>query len=134
MPDEVPIRDDEVLYRRIPVSMENWCDGTNVFPEAFGPTKHDDSGLSVYRKRFKSLSEVAKGKSKKGYYVAEICVSDLRRAGIAILPRPNVPDGHDDAHAELPEITYADRKSDKVLELQRRLAEFSTTIHGPFTD
>jgi hypothetical protein len=131
MPEEVPIDDDEILYRRIPVSM-GWCDGDSVFPEAFGPTKRDVTGLSIYRARFKSLESVAAGKSKQGYYVTELLAGDVRLAEIEIVPQPNVPDGYDDAHAELPEITYPNRKSDAVLQLQRKLAELCTKIHGPF--
>ena len=86
MADEpIPIEDDEILYRRIPVS-KDWYDGKTVYGEAFEPRPDEHSGLSLFRAKFRSLEEVAKGKAKKGYFVASLSVADLRRAGIVVEP------------------------------------------------
>ncbi len=99
----IPIDDDEILFRRIPVSMGWYADGL-LSGEAFEPRPDEYSGISVYRKRFRSLEEVAQGKSKHGYYVVSLRVSNLRYAGINVEPRPAVLEGWDDAHAELPQL------------------------------
>ena len=53
--------------------------------EAFEPRSDEHSGIiSLYRERFRSLNDVAKGKAKQGYYVASLRVFDLRKAGIAV--------------------------------------------------
>jgi len=93
MADEpTPIEDDEILYRRIPVSKE-WYDGKTVYAEAFEPRSNEHSGISLFRAKFRSLEEVAKGPAKQGYYVASLSVADLRRVGIIVEPRPETPDG-----------------------------------------
>lgn len=78
-----PISDDEIIYRRVPVSM-GWVDNHGVWPDAFEPRADDRTGLSVYRARFVALEDAAKGLSKRGYYVLEMRAGDLRLAGIDI--------------------------------------------------
>ncbi|NQV25669.1 MAG: hypothetical protein HQ518_15025 [Rhodopirellula sp.] len=131
--EPIPIEDDEILYRRIPVSREWYVNG-ELHPEAFGPRKDEHSGISVYRKRFKSLEDVAQGKSRKGYFVVSLRVSDLKTCGITVEPRPEVEDGWDDAHAELPGLNAANRKTDEAEELQAILAELGVIlpVEGPF--
>lgn len=124
-----PISDDEILYRRVPVSM-GWVDDRGVWPDAFEPRADDRTGLSVYRARFVGLEDAAKGLSKRGYYVLEMRAGDLRSAGIDIVPMPN-----DDlpGHAEIPSLAY--HYHEAVLSLQQRelLADrLVRAIHGPF--
>ncbi len=131
--ERIPIDDDEILYRRIPVSKEWYVDGV-LYGESFGPRDDESSGISVYRKRFKTLTEVARGKSKQGYYVVSLRVSDLRQHGIEVAPRPEVDGGWDDAHAELPGLNSRNRKSDGAEELQAKLAKLGMLlpVEGPF--
>jgi hypothetical protein len=123
-----PVADDEVLYRRIPVSTGWYADG-RLSPEAFDPRPDETTGISIYRKKYKSLEEVARGKSKKGYYVAEFRASDLRRHGVEVEPRP-LPD--DPGHAELPDLTCLNRLDAEALERKLRLARLSLRVHGRF--
>ena len=90
-----PIEDDELLYRRIPVSLRWYDPATDILKsEAFGPHKTEDTtGISVSRAKYKSIQEAAIGKSKKGYYVVIIRAGDLRQRGIKVVPRPDLPDG-----------------------------------------
>lgn len=131
--EPTPIEDDEILYRRIPVSKQ-WFDGKTIYAEAFAPRSDEHSGLSLFRAKFRSLEEVAKGKSKKGYYVASLSVAELRRAGIAVEPRPDTLEGWDDAHVELPELTAANRQTNEAETLQVQLAEIALMrkVEGPF--
>ena len=129
----IPIDDDEILYRRIPVSMDWYVDGV-LSGEAFEPRPDEHSGISVFRKRFRTLHQVALGKSKLGYYVVSLRVTDLCKAGIQVVPQPVVPEGWDSAHAELPGLNANNRRSDAAEALQSRLAEIGLRlpVEGPF--
>src|SRR5205823_8771513 len=87
-------------------------------PAAFRPTQHDISGLSVSRAKYRSAEQA--GRSVEGaagrrfFSVAVLRVGDLRAAGLDIAPRPIPPD--DLGHAEITNLTYADRRSDRSLE------------------
>lgn len=129
-----PIDDDELLYRRIPVSQGWYNPGEceHPHPKAFNPLEHDTSGLSVSRQRFKSIEEASKGLSPKGYYVAILKAGELRHAGIEVVPKPLL---EDPGHAELPSLTYENRRSDQSLTAMARLAEqLCISVEGPFID
>ena len=126
-----PIDDDELLYRRIPVSMGWYSDGT-LSPEAFNPRPDELTGVSIYRAKYKTLEEVAKGRGKKGYFVAVLRAGDLRQHGIDVAPRPNTPDGHDPGHAELPGLTAENRDTDSALERKLALSTLTLQVQGPF--
>src|SRR5438105_3323919 len=111
-----PIADDELLYRRIPVS-KDWYTPDGLSPEAFHPREDETAGISVYRAKYKSIEEAAKGKGKRGYYVAVLRAGDLRQHGIDILPRPT-PD--DPGHAELPDLTSQHRHTPEADEKKLR--------------
>jgi hypothetical protein len=123
------IADDELLYRRIPVSM-GWYDSLGVSPEAFDPRKDEESGISVYRAKFTSLEQAAQGKSKKGYWVAILRAGDLRRQNIEVVPRPQ-PDAP--GHAELPDLTCYNRLTPETLERKSQLAKLCFKVDGPFS-
>lgn len=124
-----PISDDEILYRRVPVSME-WIDAHGVSAEAFAPRKDDLSGLSVFRAKFLSLEEAARGASRQGYYILELSAGDLRGAGIDILPAPIADKA---GHAEIPALKYERPESNASLEFRQLLADrLVRKIHGPF--
>jgi hypothetical protein len=132
-----PIEDDELLYRRVPAS-GGWYDQTTgiLKSEAFGPHKTQDiSGLSVARAKHSSIEKAARGRPGKIYFVAVLRAGDLRQRGIDVVPRPDLPNGHrDPAHAELPGLNSAVRKTSQTLERQLILAnELSLRVEGPFT-
>ena len=123
-----PVSDDEPLYRRIPVS-KGWYTESGLSPEAFEPREDETTGISIYRGKYKPVEEAAKGKSKKGYYVAEFRAGTLRKYGIEVVPRPE-PD--DPGHAELPELTCSNRLEPETQERKVRLATLPLRVHGPF--
>jgi hypothetical protein len=86
-----PIADDELLYRRIPVS-KGWYDAAGLSPEAFDPRADEESGISVYRAKYLTVEQAAQGKSKQGYWVAIFRAGDLRHHGFQVLPRPQPDD------------------------------------------
>jgi len=123
------IGDDEILFRRIPVSTD-WYDG-KVSPNAFNPTKSDIDGISVYRKTFLSAPDLAgKGRNVKGYYVVALRAIDLKQSVIRVIPNP-LPDDPD--HALIPDLTYSNKDSDRSKMLKIRLAELCILpAEGPF--
>jgi hypothetical protein len=126
LPDSID--DEERLFRRIPVSM-NWYDSAaeTLSPIAFQPREEDKTGLSVTRAKFASVEDAARGKSKKGYYVAVMRAGDLRKCGVEVVQRG------DQDHAELANINYDCRDSNQVKEWQKQLAdELILEIQGPF--
>src|SRR3989442_13542480 len=100
-PGTEPIGDDELLYRRVPASL-NLYDPTavpNLLPDAFRPNANDTSGLSVHRAKYKSVEQAARGRAGKQYYVVILRAGDLRAKGIEVSPRPLEGDP---GHAEIP--------------------------------
>jgi hypothetical protein len=132
-PGTEPIADDEVLYRRIPVSTD-WYAGGVVSPDAFHPRNDEFTGISISRaKYYESVTVAARGPSKRGYYVASLRASQLREHGIEPVPRPILDsDPPDPGHAELPCLTAGNRRTDQALEYKLRLASLCFEIQGPF--
>jgi len=125
-----PVSRDELLYRRIPVS-KGWYDERNgVSPEAFDPRKDEIGGISLFRNKYKTVKEVAKGPSKRGYYVAVLRAGDLIKEGIHIVPRPDPP--HGPGHIELPGLTCENRLTSEALERKLALARLCLQVEGPF--
>ena len=125
-----PIEDDELLYRRVRV--DDFDPEQDKYPprQAFHPSRHDDTGVSVFRAKYTSLEEAARNDRGKQYYVAVFCAGDLRKHGIEIVPRPEFPD--QPGHAELPGMTYASRKEDQVKEWEQLLAQkLCFGVEGP---
>ena len=128
-----PILDDEILYRRVPVSME-WYDREKNPPLnyfAFCPTKNDKTRLSVYRGKYKTAQQVAASlRPGARYYVAELRAGDLLSKKISVVPAP-LPD--DPGHAEIPDLTYQNKDTSRAIEIQKTLAEeLCLCVHGPF--
>jgi len=124
-----PIADDELLYRRIPVSM-NWYTVAGLVPDAFCPRKNEVTGISVYRAKYTSLEEAAKGQSKRGYLVAVLNAGELRKNGISVEQRP---EPGDPGHAELSDLTCENRDTTETLERMVLLAtKLTRTVQGPF--
>ena len=131
--DSSPIGDDELLYRRIPVSM-GWYDPAIEplpSPFAFGPRPDDDTGLSVVRGHpFNTAEQAARGPSKKGYFVAVVRAGDLRANGFDIEPRPIAGVA---GHAEITSLTVANRDTDEAKSMMVKLAHvLCLRVEGPF--
>jgi hypothetical protein len=127
-----PITDDELLYRRIPVS-QNWYDRAideKPSPLAFRPTQFDTTGLSLSRSKYKTIEEAARGAQGKQFFVGVVRCGDLRAVGIEVKPDPKVDDP---GHCEIRGLTYATRKTDLSVEWQTLLArELCLRVEGPF--
>ena len=127
-----PIGDDEILYRRIPASPD-WYDpgkDPSISPQAFKPNKNDETGISIYRSKYKSAEEAAKGRGKT-YFVAVLRAGDLRKRGIEVLASP---EEDDPGHAHIPCLNYAQRREKKAMESREILAyELTLKVEGPFS-
>lgn len=127
----VPIDDDELLLRRIPAS-QNWvsADKASVDPLAFRPSERDVSGLSFGRAKYNTpVQEAAKGGHGKQFYVAVRSVDRMRGAGMQVVGKPLTDDL---GHAEVADLTFTNRRSDRVRELVQRLRACVVEIQGPF--
>jgi len=127
-----PIDDDEILYRRIP-ALPNYYNPEDLPPVAvlaFHPRKEDETGLSIYRAKYKNIGEVAQNPYGKKYYVAVMRAGDLRETAIEVVPRPILPD--DPGHAEIPSLNFADRYSQRAKEQKKRLAHELCAVEGPY--
>jgi len=124
------VDDSELLYRRIPEST-GWYDppvDPRPSPKAFNP-REGDTGLSLFRAKYKTLEEAAKGQPGKRYYVAVLRAGDLRANGIEVVQTPP----EDPGHCEIRNLTYANRKEDASVEIKMRLArELCLRVEGPF--
>lgn len=123
-----PVVDDELLYRRIPVSM-GWYDMNGLSPDAFRPRKDETTGISVTRAKYSSIQDAARGKSKKGYYVAVVRAGDVRNAGGDVIPRP---ERDNIGHAEIPELNCHALSEPLTQSLMGRLTDLTLRVEGPF--
>jgi hypothetical protein len=126
-----PIADDELLFRRVPLSTR-WFDPiTRILrPEAFRPSKERDvTGISVSRQRYKVAELAARGRPGNFYYVAVLRAGDIRQLGITVEPRPLL---NDPGHAELPQLNAANYKDSETLERERQLVTICLRVEGPF--
>jgi hypothetical protein len=69
--DSEPIDDDELLYRRVPAALNLYDPHAepHLLPDAFRPNQNDVTGLSVYRAKYKTIEEVARGREGKSYHI-----------------------------------------------------------------
>ena len=124
LPGGEPVLDDELLYRRIPVSTK-WYDldrTPTLEPEAFRPNRNDDTGISVSRAKYKTVRQAATGRAGRKYYVAVVRARDLRGAGMEVAARPL---SDDPSHAEITSLTYGNRKLKRAIEWRALLAELA---------
>jgi hypothetical protein len=125
-----PVGDDELVYRRVPVSCAWYLDGI-LSPDAFDPRPADVDGLSVYRASFVTMEQAAQGPSKHGYYLAVLAVGGMRAQGIRV--EPDDPDGTNPGHAKLPDLNAQDRRTTRVKEFKEVLARtLVLRVEGPF--
>lgn len=129
------IADEEILYRKISEN-SGWYEPGKEQPvaqQAFMPMKHDETGVSLWRAKYKSAEAAATefGKAGRRYYVVVLDAGVLRRHGIEVAPRPH--EGGP-GHASIPLLNYADRGTQRVKETARLIAtRLSARVEGPFT-
>ncbi|MGL4552349.1 MAG: hypothetical protein ACRC33_14310 [Gemmataceae bacterium] len=127
---EGPIGDDEVVYRRIPVSTRWYVPGQPAVPQAFRPRNDDTTGLSLVRAEpFNTPEQAGRGPSKQGYFVAALRVRDIRQYGMDVVSRP-VPGIN--GHVEIPELTLTNRDEPEGIGRANVLASLCFEFHGPF--
>jgi hypothetical protein len=122
MADVEPISDQEILFRRIPVST-GWYDPSRtppLEPEAFRANRNDLAGISLSRAKYKTVEQAAEGRPGKSYYVAAFRAGDIRAAGMHVVASPTPADA---SHAEIANLTYDSRKSKQAVEWRALLAE-----------
>jgi hypothetical protein len=130
LPDTDPIGDDELIYRRVPVSQNLYDAKLGLSPQAFSPDKkRDDTGISVNRNKYATAEQSAVGSSKKGYYFAVLKVAQLRANGIEVTHQP-LPENA--AHCEIPALNAANYDSPEVERLKHVLASIVVEVQGPF--
>ena len=129
-----PIDDDELLFRRVPVSA-GWYrpdQAPALEAEAFRPNKSDSTGVSLFREKYTTIEQAARGRPGKSYYVAVLRAGDLRNAGMKVDPRPL--EGSP-GHAEIGNLTYENRRSRQAVEWRFLLAErLCLRVEGPFVE
>lgn len=128
---EEPLSDDELLLRRIPAS-QNWVspDDKSIDPLAFRPRESDITGLSFGRAKYDApIQEAAKGALGRRFFVALLSVKLIREKGMTIVPRPLIGDA---GHAEISDLTYANRRSDRAREFVQCLRDCVVGVQGPF--
>ncbi|HYT93929.1 MAG TPA: hypothetical protein VEL76_34740 [Gemmataceae bacterium] len=136
MDEQQPVAEGEFVYRRIHRNYYQAGLPMPVAVAAFRPTDLDTTGLSVFREPFVKAVDVLAGiadDKKNNYYVARLAVSDLRKLGLSVLPRPD-PDGPP-GHAEIPELSSAAYQADKqrLKQIQVELAKLASQgiVHQP---
>lgn len=126
------IEDAEFLYRRIPKPWFNPSISPYPAFQAFRPNEKDTSGLSLTRAKYISPEKFAKGGRGKQYYIAILCAGDLRLRGIEVEPKP-IPG--ECGHAELPGLTWENRRGDEQRRWQNLMAEkLCLEIKGPYPE
>ena len=104
---------------------------------AMNPLEFDTTGLSFDRAALRSPEVSARGRSPKGYFLAVLLVSAIRQQGMTVIPAPilaNPQTGEEEnlAHAEIPELTYANRKGRLSIERIEWLTQNVVQVLGPF--
>lgn len=130
-PEGDPITDDEILYRRIPVSMKWYSTEQGLSPRAFEPRDDDVTGISVSRSKYKSPEEAGQGLSKSGYFVCELPVKELIKSNVRFAPKP---EPGDPGHAELPDLNVGSRDTVDAINIIQLLSIIGARkVHGPYT-
>lgn len=111
--DAPPIDPDEFLLRRIPITGGYFDTKKSppVQPGAFRPNAGDTDGISFYRERLLSPSElVARSKRPPGTTkVARLLARDLLALGLTLEPKQEEDDLP--GHVVIPEVNYLDYNS-----------------------
>lgn len=129
------ISDDEPIYRR--VALQYCPDGITLSADAFKADKQrDPDGLSVSRGQTEKHPEfltpqqlAGNGLSKRGYFIVELSVAQLKQIGIQI---QFAPTDIDPGHCLLPQLRTDNRDDAESYEFRDRLARLNPVIHGPY--
>jgi len=126
---EAPLSDDELLGRRI--SQPEWYDSDlGISEKAFSPKRQDQTGLSLYRLRYRSCEELGRTQKGNKRHVAVLKVGAIRELGLEL----RVDEQQDNpGHVELPALRYETKRQGEVLAWTRKLAAISRPI-WPFAD
>lgn len=107
-----PLGPEEHVLRRIHKNQANPGQVLAILPAGFRPGKADVDGLSVFREKLVSPTEVASAGRKPGdYYVVRLSVQALNTLGLSAVAdvKPNGPPGH----ALIPELAFTAYEQDK---------------------
>jgi len=128
------IADEELIYRRIPVSQNLYNPDLNPSPDprSFRPIKLDTNGLSLVRTKYSTPQQVAETGHGKKYWIAVLKASDIRACTIQPLDVVPAPLHDYPGHAEIPSLTYQNRRDTDVLQLW--LADNCLEIIGPLPE
>lgn len=89
---------------------------------AFKPTREDTDGLSFSRASFCRPRQILRGQLQR-YYVVRMRVSDITKAGMSLVPKPEPNPQEARGHCILPEVTIQNHKGTR--ELQQVLADLA---------
>lgn len=129
--DSEPIADDEVLMRRISKKTGWYTPGQTppVSPKAFKPGEQDTTGLSFFRRKFRTPESLAAAGRGGPYLILLIRAGDLRKTGVEVIPKPDPDAGP--GHAEVPDLRAETRM--QSIETQLRIASLTELkVVGPF--
>ena len=102
-----PLSPDEYILRRITACKFDPKSKFPIPPDYFHPRSQDEDGISFYQEHVTTPEALAECSNKHGWLIARIRVSELREIGLN--PMPTGPDGH----VSLPELSYANSKSNR---------------------
>lgn len=127
-----PLADDELLYRRLPANPQFYDPIRDLLRDvAFRPTPADTDGLSLSREVVGTVGAAATGRVGRDFFVATLCVSDIRAAGLDVV-------ADRDDHALITDLTNERRQStdravrDRLLKASSDLVAVVSRIDGPF--
>lgn len=129
LPGEEPLADSELVYRRVPESY--YPEPSEGKPDllAFRPRKEDIRGISLARAKYISIETAARSGASKPFFVAVLQVTELRQAGLEVLPDPKEGEP---SHCLIPQIRHDTKRDSATLEWQKLLAEKLCRMEGPF--
>ncbi|MCR4315586.1 MAG: hypothetical protein NUW37_04460 [Planctomycetes bacterium] len=122
----------EIVYRRLPFELFEPSTNT-VTIRGFHPIENDTYGISLYRSKFCTATEVGSWgrRADKEYWVAELIVSDILSLGLTV----EVDDPEDPRHVQIPELRrFPELKLSKgdlrKKKIERALAEYERGLAG----
>jgi len=122
-----PIQPDEIILRRIPEAQMGVVGTRCPLPDGFDPHRTADvDGLSVYREKYHTPSQVAgfRTKGSQPTWIARLRAKAITDLGLTLKPDPLDPEDGLPArpgHALILEINSPARKSDAVEQWKRQL-------------
>lgn len=131
--EDAPVQPGEFVLRRIHKN-DRKKKSPGFIRMAFGPSKNDTDGLSVFREHFSSAIAVASAarQTSENYFIARLSVRELReRFGLTVVPSPDP--GQPEGHAVIPEINTQNMDEHASKEKQASLADFAWdfVVHSP---